>query len=119
VQQTRQPLPFPEPYWTVYLQAACAAQLLLLPAADAASALVALAAAAAADQVPAAGGGAVGAVDLGSCASPDVTWRDCVADVDAAAEIVCVEGGLAARHTVGLEPLVGASLAVSLLWLYC
>ena len=97
----------------MYLQAAFAAQLLLLPAADAASALVALALAAAA--------AAVGAVDLGSCASPDVTWRDCVAHVGAAAETenVCVEDGLAARHPDGLEPLVGASLAASLLQLPC
>ena len=104
------------------LQAACAALLLLLPAADAASAIVALAdaAAAAADQVLAGGGTAVGAVHLGSCASPDVTWMDCVAHVDAAAETesVCVEGGLAAKHLDGLEPLVGACLVASLLRLY-
>jgi len=107
----------------VCLQAACAAPLLLLPAADAASAIVALAddaAAAAADQVLAGGGTAVGAVHLGSCASPDVTWMDCVAHVDAAAETesVCVEGGLAAKHPDGLEPPVGALLAAPLLRLY-
>ncbi len=105
----------------MYLQAACAAPLLLLSAADAAAAIVALAAAAAADQVLAAGGAAAGAIDLRSCASPDVIWRHCVAHVGAAAEIenVCVEGGPAARRPDGLEPLVCMSLDVSLFQLYC